>query len=83
MSENKIYVGNLPFRISKESLEEHFAQFGSVAETIIISDRETGRSRGFGFVSFETEDGMNTAIKADGSELDGRPLKINQAQARN
>lgn len=82
MSENKIYVGNLPFRITKEELEQHFTQYGNVTETIIITDRETGRSRGFGFISFENEDAMNAAIQGDGAELDGRPLKINQAQAR-
>ena len=54
MSEQKIFVGNLSFNTSKETLESEFAQYGEIAETKLITDRETGRSRGFAFITFTT-----------------------------
>ena len=77
----KIYVGNLPFSASEEELEEMFAQFGEVTSVKLITDRETGRPRGFGFV--EMEDGADAAISdLDGSDMGGRQLKVSEARPR-
>ena len=77
-----IYVGNLPWSSSEDDVRDAFAQYGEVISAKIIYDRETGRSRGFGFV--EMEDGAaDEAIKdLDGSEMGGRNLKVNEARPR-
>ncbi|MFO7817650.1 MAG: RNA-binding protein [Desulfovibrionales bacterium] len=77
-----IYVGNLPWSSSEDDVRDTFAQYGEVMSAKIIYDRETGRSRGFGFV--EMEDGAaDEAIKElDGSEMGGRNLKVNEARPR-
>jgi RNA recognition motif-containing protein len=81
MSTN-IYVGNLPFQTTEQDLEELFAQYGDVSRVNIIQDRETGRSRGFGFVEMESE-GASEAIEAlDGNEFGGRNLRVNVARER-
>ena len=72
----KVYVGNLPYRITEEELSAHFK------DIILIKDRETGRSKGFGFVEFESEDQAEAATKLDGQECGGRPLKISIAKER-
>lgn len=80
MSKN-LYVGNLPYTVTTEQLHEIFAQFGTVARAQVISDRETGRSRGFGFV--EMEDGAEAAIEGmNGKEFEGRTLTVNEARPR-
>ena len=76
-----LYVGNLPFNITTDELREAFEQFGTVSRTQIISDRETGRSRGFGFV--EMEDGADAAIEGmNGADLAGRTITVNEARPR-
>ena len=76
----KIYVGNLSFSTTETSLRAAFAAYGEVQSASVVTDRETGRSRGFGFV----EMGDDAAVKAirglDGGELDGRSLRVNEAQ---
>ena len=77
----KLYVGNLPWGVTDEDLRSMFSDFGSVASAVVITDRETGRSRGFGFV--ELEDGADQAIEAmNGQEVQGRPLRVNEAQSK-
>lgn len=77
----RIYVGNLPFTSTEEEIRELFEAYGSVNSVSLISDRETGRPRGFGFVEMET--GADEAIQAlDQSSLGGRTLKINEARPR-
>lgn len=77
----KLYVGNLSFRVTSDDLRELFAQYGSVTSASVISDRETGRSRGFGFV--EMADGGDSAIEAlNGQDLQGRALTVNEAKPR-
>lgn len=77
----RLYVGNLAFAVSSDDLRELFGQYGSVASAEVISDRETGRSRGFGFV--ELSDGGDAAIEAlNGTELQGRTLTVNEARPR-
>ncbi|MGK7956157.1 MAG: RNA recognition motif domain-containing protein [Crocosphaera sp.] len=78
-----IYVGNLSYDVTQVDLEEAFAEYGTVKSVKIPSDRETGRSRGFGFVEMETETEETAAIEAlDGAEWMGRSLKVNKARPR-
>ena len=78
-----IYVGNLPFSTTAADLEEAFAQYGAVDSAAVISDRETGRSRGFGFVEMGNDDEARRAIEElDGSDFDGRDLRVNEARPR-
>jgi len=78
-----IYVGNLSFNTDDHGLSEVFAEFGSVASAKVVMDRETDRSRGFGFVEMDSSDEASAAIEAlDGAELDGRNLRVNEAKPR-
>jgi RNA recognition motif-containing protein len=78
----RIYVGNLPFSATEDEVRELFGQHGTVNSVNLISDRETGRPRGFGFVEME-EDGADSAISAlDGTMMGGRSLKVNEARPR-
>ncbi len=76
----KLYVGNLPFSASEDAVRELFEQHGTVVSVRLISDRETGRPRGFGFV--EMEDGAAAISALDGQDYDGRALKVNEARER-
>ncbi len=77
----KLYVGNLSFNTSQQDLNELFGTVGTVESTNIIEDRETGRSRGFGFVEMSSKEEGNTAIEQlNGKEIDGRELKVNEAK---
>ena len=79
----KIYVGNLSFNTSNNDLNDMFAEFGSVQSSNVIEDRETGRSRGFGFVEMGSKQEGEAAISAlNGKEVDGRELKVNEAKPR-
>ena len=79
----KLYVGNLSFDTSSNELQTLFAQAGTVESVSLIEDRETGRSRGFGFVEMSTSDEGAAAIqKFDGQEVGGRALKVNAAKPR-
>jgi RNA recognition motif-containing protein len=79
----QIYVGNLPFSSSEADLKNVFGRHGSVASVNIVTDRETGRPRGFAFVEMEEASAADDAIRAlDGSDLGGRYIKVNEAQAR-
>ena len=79
----KLYVGNLSFDTSKNELQTLFAQTGTVENVSLIEDRETGRSRGFGFIEMSTkEEGAAAIEKLNGHELGGRFLKVNEAKQR-
>ena len=79
----KLYVGNLPFSTSEEELRTVFEAHGTVASVNLISDRETGRPRGFGFVEMGEESEAESAIRAlDGTDLGGRTVRVNEAQER-
>lgn len=79
----KLYVGNLSYSTNDEGLREHFSQAGAVSSAVVISDRETGRSKGFGFVEYEADADADKAIEMfDGQDLDGRNLKVNEARPR-
>ncbi|MCA9041252.1 MAG: RNA-binding protein [Planctomycetaceae bacterium] len=76
-----LYVGNLPYKTTSDDLKDAFSQYGEVTRAAVIMDRETGRSRGYGFVEMET--GGKEAIAAmDGFEMEGRNLKVNEARPR-
>ena len=78
-----IYVGNLPFSATETAVKDLFEEYGPVNSVNLITDRDTGRLRGFGFVEMEDEENAAAAIKAlDGQEFDGRPLKVNEAKER-
>ena len=80
---SKLYVGNLPFSISEDSLRELFADSGTVESVNIITDRDTGRSKGFGFVEMSTDEEAQSAIeKLNGEEMEGRSLKVNKAKPK-
>ncbi len=80
---NRLYVGNLSFQASSESLRETFSAAGEVSEVQIVMDRDTGRSRGFAFVTMGTTQGAQKAIaELNGALLDGRSLRVNEAEER-
>ena len=79
----KLFVGGLPFSTTDDELEAAFADFGTVASAKVITDRETGRSRGFGFVEFESADEGKASIDGlDGKELGGRTIHVSEARER-
>src|SRR5688500_8423450 len=79
----RLYVGNLNFRVTGEDLREYFSQAGEVESASVVEDRETGRSRGFGFVEMATSEGAAEAIeKYNGKEFQGRALTVNEARPR-
>ena len=78
----KLYVGNLNFRTTQESLEGLFSNYGEVQEVALITDRETGRPRGFAFVTMEDEGGKQAIEALNGQDFEGRDLNINEARPR-
>lgn len=80
---SKLYVGGLPYSTTDQELQDLFAAHGTVTSAVVINDRDTGRSKGFGFVEFEDAEAAQAAIKAlDGSELGGRKIVVNEARPR-
>ncbi len=77
-----IYVGNLSYGITKNQLESEFESFGAITSSRIIRDRQTGRSKGFGFVSFETTASAAKALSLDGSDMRGRQLRVSLANEK-
>ena len=79
----KLFVGGLPFSTTDDELQAAFAEFGTVASAKVITDRETGRSRGFGFVEFENDaEGKSAEAGMNGKELGGRTINVSQARER-
>ena len=79
----KIYVGNLPFSFGQKELQEAFESFGEISEAVVISDKYSGRSKGFGFVTFTNDEEAKKAIEGmNGKEVGGRELKVNEAKPR-
>ncbi len=80
---NRLYVGNLSFHTTTDVLRQAFAGSGEVTDAHVVTDRETGRSRGFGFITMADEQQAQAAIQAmNGADLDGRPLRVNEAEER-
>jgi RNA recognition motif-containing protein len=78
----KLYVGNLPFTVTEEAVRNLFAPHGTVEKVSLISDRDTGRPRGFGFVEMSDADASRAVQALNGTDMEGRALKINEAQER-
>jgi RNA recognition motif-containing protein len=79
----KLFVGNLAFKVTENDLEQLFSQYGAVNEALVMLDRQTGRSRGFGFVTMADADAARSAAEAlNGSDYEGRPLTVNEARPR-
>ncbi|MBI4495450.1 MAG: RNA-binding protein [Deltaproteobacteria bacterium] len=79
----KLFVGGLSWDTTDDGLRQAFASFGEITEAKVITDRSTGRSRGFGFVTFARDEDANKAIsKMDGTNLDGKTIKVNEAQEK-
>ncbi len=78
----KIYVGNLPFSATESEVRELFGQHGTVESVSLITDRETGRPRGFGFVEMSRADASRAIQSLNGKDMGGRPLRVNEAQER-
>ena len=77
----KVYVGNLAFGVTDEQLKKLFSKYGEITEVKIITDRFSGRSKGFGFVTFEKDEDAKKAIKGmNGKEVEGREIKVNEAR---
>ena len=77
----KLYVGNLPFSVTQEVLKETFAKFGDIEEATIISDKFSGRSKGFGFVTFSDDESAKKAIaELNDKDFEGRPMKVSEAK---
>jgi len=80
---NRLYVGNLPYSVVDSNLIDHFSQAGSVVDAKVVNDRETGRSRGFGFVEMGSAEEAQKAIEMfNGKDMDGRNLVVNEARPR-
>jgi len=80
MSEAKIYVGNLSYGATDGDIESYFQKYGKIKDVKVITDRDTGRSKGFAFVTFESPDSAQNALEADGKDLNGRNLKVSIAR---
>lgn len=78
----KIYVGNLPWSIADAELHELFAQFGTVESAQVVTDRESGRSRGFGFVEMDSAQATQAIAQLNGHSVDSRELRVNEAQSK-
>jgi cold-inducible RNA-binding protein len=79
----KLFVGGLPFSTTDDELQQLFAQHGAVASAVVVKDRDTGRSKGFGFVEFENDEEGKAAEKAlNGSDLGGRSITVNEARPK-
>ena len=80
---NKLYVGNLPYSVRDQDLEQAFGQFGTVTSAKVMMERDTGRSKGFGFVEMDNDAAGKAAIEAlNGKEVMGRPLRVNEARPK-
>ena len=77
---NKLYVGNLAYSVRDDSLQQAFAQFGTVTSAKVMMDRETGRSKGFAFITFATQSAAESALEQNGKDMKGRALRVNVAQ---
>ena len=77
---NRIYVGNLPFSVTQEQLKELFSQYGEIEEAVVVTNKFSGRSKGFGFVSFKDDSSAEKAIaEMNKKEVEGRPLNVKEA----
>ena len=79
----KLYVGNLPYSISDDQLSDMFARFGTPDSARVVTDRDTGQSKGFGFVEYSNDETARQAMTLNGTDFGGRALKVNEARPQN
>lgn len=79
MQQNKLYVGNFPFSVDEDQLRDLFAGYGEIEELAMIKDRETGRPKGFAFITFAKQQAAEKALELNGNDLGGRALRVNIA----
>jgi cold-inducible RNA-binding protein len=82
MQQNKLYVGNFPYSVNEAQLRELFGEYGQISELAMIMDRDTGRPKGFAFITFASQQSAEKALELNGRDLGGRPLKVNMAMER-
>ncbi len=82
MQQNKLYVGNFPYSVDEAKLRSVFSAYGEISDLAMIMDRDTGRPKGFAFITFASQQAAEKALEQDGRDLDGRPLKVNMAMER-
>ena len=82
MQQNKLYVGNLPYSVDDSQLRDIFSQYGDIDELALIMDRDTGRSKGFAFVTFATQQAAEKALAENGKDMGGRALRVNIAEEK-
>lgn len=79
MQQNKLYVGNFPYSVDEDQLRDLFSEYGEIEDLAMIKDRDTGRPKGFAFITFASQQAAEKALEQDGKDLGGRPLKVNMA----
>lgn len=79
MQQNKLYVGNLPYSIDEEQLRGRFSTYGDIEDLALIMDRETGRPKGFAFITFATQQAAEKALEQNGMDIGGRAVRVNMA----
>ena len=79
MSQNKLYVGNFPYSVDEAQLRGIFSQYGEISELALIMDRDTGRPKGFGFITFANQQAAEKALEQNGKDVGGRALRVNIA----
>lgn len=82
MQQNKLYVGNFPYSVDEAQLRTLFSAYGEISDFAMIMDRETGRPKGFAFITFSLQQAAEKALEQNGRDLGGRPLKVNMAVER-
>lgn len=77
--QNKLFIGNLPFKLREDDIRDLFTKFGEITEVAVPTNRDTGKPRGFAFVTYKTEDSAKQALTLDGHEIDGRKIRVSIA----
>ena len=82
MDKSRLFVGSLPWSINNDSLRDLFAQFGEITDVFVVTDRDSGRSKGFGFITFAKEEDAQKALDMNGKEVEGRAIVVNVARPK-
>ncbi len=82
MAQNKIYVGNIAFNVTENEIRTTFSEYGPISDIKMVTDRETGVSRGFGFITFENQFDAESSLKLDNTDLSGRKIRVSMAKER-
>lgn len=82
MDKSRLFIGSLPWSINNDSLKELFAQYGEITDVFVVTDRDSGRSKGFGFITFAKEEDAQKALEMNGKEIEGRTIVVNVAKPK-